>query len=397
MPATPNNLLQTYKAILQKLPDEKIRIFILLILWMIIQGIAYFHFGIRMAVDSERYIQNANLLVHGNWPEGAETLYFTYGLIIAALQLIGLSATWIVLIQIILSAIALVGIYRIVQRLDNKGLAPFLAGMLYLLWFKFQQWNLIVYTDSLFTSAVIISVWLLLIANSNRSYIVAFVVIILTALIRPPGIGFLIAILIYLLYDRLTFKTGKTWVSVTILVLCFGFSLIGVNAVLRDFVPSFFQSYGHAELIYPGISLGIEPPEHLNFPDAHQEPLLQMLIFILKNPYYMIKISFAKGLLFLGHIKPYYSLYHNLLIGFYLYPIYLLAIVGASVIYKRRLFFFIVIFIGLNILAVSLTSENWDGRFLLPVLPWIFVMASIGITKLFKDKVGIEPVLIGNK
>ena len=31
--------------------------------------------------------------------------------------------------------------------------------------------------------------------------------------------------------------------------------------------------------------------------------------------------------------------------------------------------------------TVMLTTENWDGRFLIPVLPFVFILASMDISK----------------
>ncbi len=34
--------------------------------------------------------------------------------------------------------------------------------------------------------------------------------------------------------------------------------------------------------------------------------------------------------------------------------------------------------------TVSMTSENWDGRFLLVILPFVFICSAVGISKLLK-------------
>jgi hypothetical protein len=59
---------------------------------------------------------------------------------------------------------------------------------------------------------------------------------------------------------------------------------------------------------------------------------------------------------------------------------YFLAIKGFRLMNNHELKIFIGTFLGLQILMVSLTSENWDGRFLLPVLPVVFILSSFGIS-----------------
>ncbi len=373
------NFPNSTKIIAQKYFNEKTSIAILFLLWISLQIIVYFHFGVMTSVDSEYYINTASSLTQGQLPQNREVFYLTYSSLIALLSLMGLEATWIVMLQITISGIALYSIYRITQIVSKNNLTPFVASLLYILWFKFQQWNLIVYTDALFTNAVIISVYLLMIAKSKRSYLIVTSIIIFTIFIRPTGIGFLIAILSYLLFD-LVFNKNNILFKILGLILLTGISFLILNEILRDFIASFLQSYSSAEIIYPKIPFGIDKPDSLDIPNDQYQPLVQLLLFMVRNPYYMIKISLLKAILLLGHIKPYYSLFHNIVIGCFLYPVYFFAIKGISFVSKDKLSVFILVFLGFQIITVSITSENWDGRFLFPLLPWIFILSSFGIS-----------------
>jgi hypothetical protein len=378
--------MRTLKTFIHKISGEKIGILLLFLLWVSTQIGAYFHFGVMTPVDTELYIDNAKLITLGEWPHSRDFLYSAYSSLIAILYLLGLEATWMVFIQILVSGAALISIYKITQIISKNNLTPFIAGLLYIFWFKFQQWNLILYTDSLFANLVVVAVFFLLSAKSKLSYLVAFIIIAFTTLLRPTGIGFLIAILSYILYDKVNSKQYGRRSKIVILTLFFGLSLIILNEVLRDFVASFLQSYATAEIIYPQISLGIDKPQQLYMPNDQHQPLFQLMLFMVRNPYYMFKISFIKAILFLGHIKPYYSFFHNVFIGCFLYPIYFFALRGAKFIPKNTLYVFILVFIGFQVITISLTSENWDGRFLLPLLPWVFILSSIGISEFFQKR-----------
>jgi len=367
---------------LQKYLNEKIAIAGLVALWVAMQAIAYFHFGIRFGIDSERYVEIAEALVQGSWPHGTDIFYISYCLLIAGLQLLGLGPVWMVLVQIILAGLSLIGIYNIVRIIGGNNMTSWLACLLYILWFKFHQWNLIVYTDSLFTSSVILAIWALITANNRLRYVVAFGLIAFSVFIRPSGIGFLFAISGYMLCKQLNFEKGRMRIMLSASLLLMIISGAFLNTILKDFVPSFLDSYKKAEIIYPGISLGIQKQDGLIIPEGQSQPFTQLLVFTFQNPIYMIKISTLKAILFIGHVKPYYSLLHNLFIGFFLYPIYVFAVVGARQIQEKRIQLFIGVFVGFSLLTVSLTSENWDGRFLLPVLPWISMLASFGLSKL---------------
>jgi hypothetical protein len=383
--------------VFHKYRNERTGIYILFLTWVISNIIAYFYFGIMISVDSELYIDNANSITIGDWPQNREFFYSAYSSIIAVLIFFRLKVTWIVLFQIIISGMAIISIYKITQRISKNNIAPFIACSLYLLWYEFQQWNLIVYTDSLFANSVVIAVFLLISAKNKRGYFFATILITFVVLIRPTGVGFLIAILGYILYDIIHLNREKPIFNVLVLILFFGFSLIILNEVLRGFITSFMYSYANAEIIYPKISIGIEKPEGLDLPNDTFQPLIQLMLFIIRNPYYMVKISIIKGLLFLAHIKPYYSLLHNVFIACFLYPIYYFTIQGFKSISKNKINVFTVVFLVFQFLAISLTSENWDGRFLLPILPWIFIYASIGISQIFYLSGREIPITIAKK
>jgi len=124
----------------------------------------------------------------------------------------------------------------------------------------------------------------------------------------------------------------------------------------------------------------------LIIPEAHFPPLMRLVIFIFSNPIYFTKISLIKAALLLAHVKPYYSFFHNAVICIFLYPIYYFMIKGMNSFVGSNIKLFMLIFILFQVITVSLTSENWDGRFLLPILPYVFIIASFGITDLIESK-----------
>src|SRR5690606_18554838 len=95
------------------------------------------------------------------WPAGHDFYYSSYMLLLAVLNLMGVASHYIVLLQIFSSAIAVYCFYKLILHVSKSNHIAFIGGLIYVLWFKFQQWNLILYTDSLFASLTIISVFLL--------------------------------------------------------------------------------------------------------------------------------------------------------------------------------------------------------------------------------------------
>lgn len=183
---------------------------------------------------------------------------------------------------------------------------------------------------------------------------------------------------------------GKILLSGKVLVLIFGLVLAGavlfINHMLYDHAASFLGSYAKAEIIYPNISLGMEPPRNLTIPSEEHPPLWRLMLFGFYNFLYFFKISLFKLTLFFANVKPYFSFFHNLMIVLVLYPLYLLAVFGFFKTSWSAEKVFISIFVLSQAGIVAFTSENWDGRFLIPVLPFIFIFSAVGVWRLWRRR-----------
>ena len=322
-------------------------------------------------------------MLRGDFPTGREFFYLSYMLILAALSLVGLPAKCVMYVHFFVAIIAIICSYRLAKGVMKNEYMALFAPLFYIMWYKFQQWNLIVYTDALFAHMVIVSIYFFQKARREVEIVGVVTLILFTSLLRPTGLGLLLASGVYLCYKfwELNFRFRRIlW------VIGGGCALLLLNWMLGPFIGSFIKSYEGAEIIYPGISLFMHPSTSLNIPAESHYPLVQLVLFIFHNPIYFLKISALKGALFIGHIKPYYSWVHNLFIIAFLYPIYLLAIRGFLAMKCSLLKVVMASFILFQILTISVTSENWDGRFLLPILPLVFLLAAIGITTIYENR-----------
>ena len=282
----------------------------------------------RTSVDSELYISGADSMLNGQFPKGREILYSSYMFILAILSLLNIGYENVIYIHFLAAIIAIFSSYQLALKLTNNNVAAFFAPLLYILWIKFQQWNLIVYTYAIFSHMVIISIYALVISRNAKERIVVILLILFTSFLRPTGLGLLLATSIYFLNSIIETKEAKLYTKLITLAILVSFFAWFLNSVLDDFIDSIIESYKMAEIIYPKINILVDKPSSLYIPDVNHQPLIRLFLFIIKNPIYFIKISTVKGLFFLGHIKPYYSFKHNLIIAGFLYPIYLLAIKG---------------------------------------------------------------------
>ncbi len=166
--------------------------------------------------------------------------------------------------------------------------------------------------------------------------------------------------------------------------------ILVLNFCVTHFIDSFIDSYSRAEVIYPGIPFLVDPINDIFIPGADHSALVKLFLFVLNNPFFFVKISVVKAALFLAHIKPYFSLWHNLAIGIVLYPVYYFMIIGFRFPFSGPLKIGMIAFVLLQIVMVSLTSENWDGRFLLPLLPVVFIFSALGLTLFLSKKNGLQ-------
>ena len=244
---------------------------------------------------------------------------------------------------------------------------------------KFQQWNLILYTDSLFTSFSIIGTYYFLSSETRFKKVLSILLLVFSVFLRPTGLGLLLGLLAVLVSDFYLDKRKSNLTKWSVTLACVLIFLIGLNKFLQYYIGFFLETYSSGEIIYPGIPYLIDSPEHFVFPDKHQWPIIQLIEVFYINSGYLFKATSLKASMFLLHIKPYYSWPHNGFILGYLLPVYFFAVKGVTKMASIKSTVFLLSFVLFQLLAVSFTSENWDGRFLLPVLPIVFVLAGIGV------------------
>lgn len=359
---------------------------LLLVTWVLVEAYTYMRYGIVLSSDSEFYLDNSRLILDGKIPEDRGIWYYSYSLVIAFIFSCGGSIATVILIQYLLSGIAAIALYKVVNHMFQNDFIAFLSVLQYLLWVKIHQWNSSLYTESLFTSFSIISFAMLVMSNKKSEYILTALLLIFTFFLRPTGSCLFVATTAFFIFKVVLKKIFSTK-ALAMFILCVVILTIGLlNTMLSEYIYFFIDSYSKAEIIYPNINLGVKASSNLKIPAENHAPLVQLVEFIVYNPLYFAKLFFIKFFLFIGNVKPYFTWLHNLYIVCFLYPIYLFAVYGYKKIVWAPEHAWTITFILLQTLTVSLTSENWDGRFLNLILPFVFIYASYGIYQ-FKNNI----------
>jgi hypothetical protein len=355
-------------------------VLLLILLWLTINLLLLGYLGIRTGSDTEVYEAMAYALLDGDLPEGRLLWYISYIALLAAIFKLGGNFAWVVGIQILLSGVAAIFLAQAIKKMSGDTRISLVAVFMYLAWVKIHQWNIFIYTESLFTSLAVISFAAFVLSRRPWQHVLSALLVALTFFARPTGFSFLAG---WLVYGLVAVPMAQKWKWATVMIAVGG-ALLLLNLMLKDFV--LVESYAKGEIIYPAINLGLQPPAHIQVPGDEYGPLVRLGLFVWHQPGYFIKISLIKLLLFFANAKPYFSLLHNALIVLLLYPLYFFAVIGYRHFPSSQLKYFILGFIGSQAATVMLTTNDWDGRFLVLALPFIFMMSAVGIVYIFTKK-----------
>ncbi|MET4108418.1 hypothetical protein [Hymenobacter sp. UYP22] len=359
---------------------------LLLGLWVLVQvSLLVQHHGPRYVNDSGRYLAYGTRIAREWYFEHDHNLrYVGYPLFISLWLKLGAGWWGIVLGQMAVSGLAARAFYRTLRRLtpvpaDWRPAALATAALVG--WRDAQQFNVYILTESLFASLTILSFWALVRARRGPAerWVVFGLLVLLAGIVRPNG--FVVAAAaglaglarLWQLPGRRAFR--RALLAGALLAPLWWWVL---NKLLLTF--TLVETYLRGEIIYGYTPWVVEPTEPLLLPPPGLAPVLRLGYFIMANPVYFAKLAALKGLLFFSYVKTYYSWSHIGLIVLFIYPCYWLAGRGlrASAAWlPARVFLGGVV--AVQGLVVMLTVEDWDVRFLLPVLPCVFALAGVAV------------------
>ncbi|MDB5270652.1 MAG: hypothetical protein JWP58_3692 [Hymenobacter sp.] len=354
-------------------------------LWVLVQLVQLrkFH-GPYFANDSARYLAYAaNIAERGYFEPGHNLRYVLYPLFQSLWLRLGLGRWGIVAGQMAISALATRAIYQGTRRLSQgrRGAAA-LATLLFIAWPDIQPFNVFLLTESLFISLVALSfsAFTRLQSGRRQDWLWLIIILILTALARPNG--FLVAMAAALAgLDALRRAPDRRpWrAALVALVLLSPLLWLALNHQLATYY--LMDTYQRGELIFRYQLWAVHQAAPLNMPPPGTGPVARVVYFGVHNPLYLGRLMLGKLFVFVSYLKPHYSLAHRVIGVLVLWPAYWLAARGArrASIWRPARVFLAAIFL-LQTAIIMLTVDDWDVRFLAPVLLTVFVLASLEIT-----------------
>lgn len=363
----------------------------LLILYSLVSVICFQYYGIKIMVDSERYLSYARNLSEGFYIEPHDFWYFSYVLFIYTIKLFSQESSVIIICQYIIGYLAVVAIYETGLLLFNHKLRALFPALLMIGFIEIPMWNSFILSEPFYISFTCFSIYFLVALYKEGinpfRLIAAILIVLITVFSKPTGIALLGGVGALLFYRAVSKVKPKAFKSALLGGACVLFLLL-TNKMLSTYTL-IENDYVKGEIIY-GISglpnhsayekLKVMPPDNLYIPAAEHPPLVRIVSFIIHHPIYWLKLFFAKFYYFIMHIRPYWSVSHNLFSLLFLIPIYGLSI-RSLVIRKfpKEIWLFLMPYFTIHILSVCLSTVDWDGRFLMPLLPVLFLLAAAGI------------------
>lgn len=363
--------------------------YILACIWLTVQVLLATHHGVKIVFDSHRYLFHAHELATNNHLiADRNILYLGYTALLAIFFKLHFTTQAVIVFQSLLSGLAALSLYRLTYSIACHWLAATLATLAYICWPDIQAWNFYIHTDSLFCSVLVIYAYVLLTTRKRQRFLAALPLFIWLLVIRPHGIIVGLATFIYWI-SSLYYTNRKSFKQAIALSSAFfiGIAGLGFNKILHNIFP-LIGIYQGGSLFGGHPFMMVTSPTPLYIPKATAPLWQQLFLFIWHNPVYFTKLFALKLVVFFAQIKPYYSLLHNVSIILFMYPVYALAGMAfrnAQVSRPQRLFFLTLI--GVQATSVALTLPDWDNRFIVPVLPFIFLLAAIAATARFSSRV----------
>ena len=136
---------------------------LLLFLWLVLQAILFFQFGIVTKGEAVKYLAESEYWrQYQNFSQPKYLFYSVYISIRLFFEEAGLGTTGVYIFQLFLNLVSLIFFYKLSKRYFNNDRSALIASFLLIICLPWQLWTIHLYTESVFISLVIILTYFLL-------------------------------------------------------------------------------------------------------------------------------------------------------------------------------------------------------------------------------------------
>jgi len=340
--------------------------------------------GVQYWMDSDRYLLGAESILNSTDVIGRGNQYLGYIIFIALFKFISLPIEFVIIFQVIIAIIAAFTLFNLAKYITGNSISGYVSISLYLLNPFITTWHTFILTESLYSSFVIFSCWAFYKALSSRSYkhtIIFIFILLTTILIRPNGWIFLpIFICFFVFYSKLKLKVKIS----SVIIIFFSFIMLAnsiptLQKAINVTTPVELMKKG--EVIWGHPELRIEmPKEEIKNPENWS----QGYKYIIKHPISCIKLAFLRVENMFIQIRSHHSITYKTHILLWIIPAYFLAFIGI-IKYRKSMIIRIVlaVIIG-HAFIVALTYATHESRFLIYILPIIYLLSGCGFAALLQ-------------
>jgi hypothetical protein len=362
---------------------------ILSLLVICVHVVMYWHYGTRVLMDAEGFIEAADYVVaHGQLQDIHHLYYSVPILIMAAFRALFPGEVMpILLFQCLLSGLATVALYKSAQKIFNSALAGFFAGVIFLVWLDNIHWNITTMTESIALSAFCFVVYgLAHWENRIKNMITMTGLLIVVFFIRPTSVVVIMGAFVFLMAYYWKPLLERRAVLISIILVATSFIIFGADRMLAhwDFTGQYLKGnvVTFADIVKGRPlfheTLSVAPPSSTTFSKS-DSPIGRVIMFIYDNPLHFLKTAGLKIFYLIAFVRPYYSWPHNVYLVVWISLVYMFLVVGWKATSNLPIKLFVLTAIILNCGLIGISSVDWDNRFYIPMEPGIVLLAGGGV------------------
>lgn len=344
--------------------------------------------------DAPRYLNYAANLSGGLYFDPLNFWYISYVFFVAFIKLFFESNTYLIFGQYLFGYVGVIALFSATRRFTGNIKLAFLAGLVFILFPDNLMWHSYVLTESFYSSMICITLYFLTLVYQNptrSNYIKLGFVLLIVFFSKPTSPALFIALVGPQLYRFLIDPSRRLIKVFGVVIVCALFmvlanKMISKHAVLLIYAKGDIVFAMHEVPHHPNYELlSIDIPPDLYLPDEEKPLLVQAGNFIINNPWYYTKLFMSKMLLFVTHVRPFWSWPHNLAIIVFLWTCYAFCFLTIKrKLISRSIAFSVIMYFCIHTILIGNTWVDWDGRFFVPLVPVIVMIASIGMANTFK-------------
>jgi hypothetical protein len=349
--------------------------------WLLVQlFILKFH-GINDKEESIKYISLADQWIKGARNFSSYNLFYSgYISIHVLLRSLGLPHKSMYAVQLLFSLLAAYYYIKILCLVLHSRFAIVISALLYATCFIIQQWVSILFTDSIFSSLLIIATYFLLAEQkSTGNKWVCWILLISLTFFRPVGFLFIpVACFHWIMGSR---SNNIRRLLIFSVILLFIGTIIYKSFEQSD---SYYYPIHSLHNIQANVICGY-PGDLLKFRKVPYQEGMSVFNYLFHNPGMTARLILARIYKVFSMGRPYFSPVHNLLLFAATFIYYILALIGAIEIIrkKERELYFLIAGILIFSFPLIIFCIEWSGRFSLPVICYVLLMGAIGTERIF--------------